>query len=202
MANPLSNNKKVRGGRRQIARVELWTRHFAQLDEDTALGVDGSVHAKLVIDPWFRLVKRTPPFWLRRLMFNGLVRVFDAWRIQLEAKRPRAYLKILLVNPDFIESRVIAGVDEQADFSSTFHPKATPLRPFPLNLLSGASPTLDGFDWTAHSHDEFAEDEDFASPAESEDWRRRAWRQFACPGGGTTYAVRRGDAWIGSWRSA
>jgi hypothetical protein len=200
MPNPLSNRKKVRGGRRQIARVETWARNLVELDVAAMLLRDGSVHAKLVIAPWYRLTKRNPPVWLRRRMFDGLLRVFHAWRARFESEQMRVCLRIWITHPDFIASRVVAEID--GGETSAFLPEASPTRPFPRELLSTTPASVDQFSWTAHAHEDHADDDDFAGKDELDRWRQRSWRQFPSRNGGTTYAVRRGDTWVGSWRSA
>jgi hypothetical protein len=133
-------------------------------------------------------------------MFDGLLRVFHAWRVRLEAEQLGVYLRIWVIHPNFIASRVVAAID--GDDISNLLPEVSPTRAFPRELLSALPASVDQLSWTAHAHEDYADDEDFAGKDELESWRRRSWRQFPSRDGGTTYAVRRGDTWVGSWRSA
>ena len=184
MANPLSDCKKVRGWRRQIARVEEWSRQVSAMDIDSVLQERGRVHAKIQIDPWNRLVRRVPPAWLRRLIVDGFFRIFDAWNAQLGPKARTAYLKIWLVHPRFMESRVVAAVDSWADFSSSFHPKVPPLRRFPSELGIGDPPLFARLNWLAHADEEVVDEE-----VVDEEMLVTASKEVV--------TIRYGDTWIG-----
>ena len=184
MPNPLSNRKKVRGWPRQIARVEAWSRGFAAIDVDSLLQDRGRVDAKILISPWFRLVRRMPPTWLRRIMVDGLIRVFDGWHSQLESRDRSAYLGIWLVHPHFMESRVVAAVGTEADDCASLLTKAPPLRRFPSELGCGNPPLFSKFDWAAHADQEFVDEDDVGEA------------------GRDGRPVRRGDVWIGTRRTA
>ena len=93
-----SNRKKVRGWKRQAARVRAW--RDAHLQPDFAhLQTYGREYAKLHLDPWDRLVRRTPPAWLRREMIHALLDVHAAWDKVIWGRPDVAYLAIWLYWP-------------------------------------------------------------------------------------------------------
>jgi hypothetical protein len=118
------NRKKVRGLKRHIRRVQGWK--AARLMPDLGhLRRSGQEYVKLTIDPWYRLVKRRPPMWLRREMVLALLDIYDAWQTQAAERSEVDYLRVWLSWPNFIDSQVIMANHARAPhYQALFRPVA------------------------------------------------------------------------------
>ena len=107
-----TNQKKVRGWKTQIKRVERWrTRHLKPDHE--FFRQNGVAYCKLWIDPWHRLTRRQPPIWLGRQMIYGLLDLYEAW---VSTAVPEVeYLKVWLMWPELTESQVVMAGTTKAE---------------------------------------------------------------------------------------
>jgi hypothetical protein len=104
----LKNQGKIRGWPRRIRALERLREEalplpIAELDHR------GFAYRKLVITPFYRLEKRQPPYWYRRLCIAALVEIGESWRAQLNAHQPELRVEVWLFHPHFIASQVVVG---------------------------------------------------------------------------------------------
>lgn len=197
MANPFSNQKKVRGWKRRIRQLERLRLAHRELDVD-ALRQGGVDYVKIWLDPWNRLVPRNPPYWYRRRILAAFIDIFDAWRERLEGAGEPHYLELWLFDPDFHRTQVVAVMgDRIASYQTLFDPaEARAARP-PARY-DDASYDLSRFRWRAgevidvltaklHALDE----RDVA------DWTRAAAR-IETTADDTLFIFDQGIVWLGS----
>ncbi len=202
MPNPLSNRKNVRGWPRQVQRVQAWQHHFSELDIRPHIAESEYVLAKIWIDPWYRLTRRTPPAWLRKRMVEGLLSIHDAWETQARRLGQPVLLQVWVCSPRFMESCVVAAVGTRAEYYARLLPRAAARSCMPEELRTTAFVGAKNLVWTSHTDDELYDDDDFAdSPALHAMVRLKAWRTFNSPWFGRCLALRRGDTWVGCRRS-
>ncbi|MDB5046691.1 MAG: hypothetical protein JWQ08_2741 [Deinococcus sp.] len=192
----LSNRKKARGGKRQAARVEAW-RQAHQTPDLAHLEQYGFDYAKLTLDPWFRLDRRTPPARLRRQMLAALLDVRVAWAEAFD-NQPPEYLAVWVGWPHFMDSQVVLATGEQAKYYRSLHPVLEESAPLPAAL--GLTPDLSTSQTALHwreSLDEspFLQDE---LPDDGGVWlASRPHRVTTLRSGGAVYWLQRGRVWIG-----
>ncbi|WP_064013976.1 hypothetical protein [Deinococcus puniceus] len=192
----LSNKKKVRGGKRQAARVEAW-RQAHRMPDLNHLEAYGCDYAKLTLDPWYRLDRRTPPARLRRQMLAAMLDVRAAWA-EAFAHQPPEYLAVWVGWPNFMESQVVLATGEQAKYYRALHPVLEESKPLPnaLGLTPALHANLSALNWR-ESLDEYpllAED----LPDDGGAWlSSRPHRITPLRAGGAVYWLERGRVWIG-----
>ncbi|MFB9993000.1 hypothetical protein ACFFLM_13585 [Deinococcus oregonensis] len=196
----LSNKKKVRGSKRQAARVEAW-RQAHQLPDLIHLEHSGFDYAKLTLDPWFRLARRTPPASLRRHMLAALLDVWAAWAEALV--QPPEYLAVWVGWPHFMDSQVVLANGDQAKYYRSLHPVLEQSAPLPdaLGLTPALCSSLAALHWY-ESLDEYPLlPEDL--PDEGGVWLdKQRHRRVPLQKGGEVIWVERGRVWIGEVNGA
>jgi hypothetical protein len=121
------------------------------LDID-ALRDHGYTYARFRIDPFYRLVKRNPPWWFRRRCLAALVDIERAWREQLDGFDQLVMLELWLGMPHFTCSEVVAACgDRIAHYDETVPKRPTGSRQLPNELRWPGDP-LDDYDWVEAAH--------------------------------------------------
>jgi hypothetical protein len=199
--DPLCNRKKVRGWKRRIRDVDRWAAHQCARDLAARVEAGGYAYAKLWIDPWYRLTQRIPPLWLRQRMVEALVRVHDAWTARLAASGEPVVSRLWIANPAFLESQVLAGVGDGAEWLRRSAPTA-PQRPFPSEWFARVPAAVREFEWTCEADvDVIDVAEDLTSRAEEDRLVARGARRETQDGRGDVLVLRVGDLWIGTRRT-
>lgn len=205
LSGKLSNKKKVRGGKRRAARVEAW-RQAHQTPDFAHLGVYGFDYAKLTLDPWFRLSRRTPPAHLRRQMIAALLDVRAAWAKALAQPsdkqpsdhQPPEYLAVWVGWPHFMESQVVLASGDQARYYRSLHPVLETSAPLPtaLGLTPALRARLAALRWRESLDEVPLLSEDL--PENPEGWlSTRPHRITPLQAGGAVIWLERGRVWIG-----
>ena len=209
-AGSLSNKKKVRGGKRQAVRVEAW-RQAHQTPDLAHLESYGFDYAKLTLDPWFRLSRRTPPARLRRQMIAALLDVRAAWakalaqpsdkqssESQPSDHQPPEYLAVWVGWPHFMESQVVVASGDQARYYRSLHPVLETSAPLPtaLGLTPALRARLAALRWRESLDEVPLLSEDL--PENPEAWlSTRPHRLTPLQAGGAVIWLERGRVWIG-----
>ena len=104
----LKNTGKVRGWPRRVRALER-LRDDGLLLPAAELDRRGFAYRKLAIDPFYRLERREPPYWYRRLCIAALVEIGESWRAQLDDAQSELRVEAWLYHPHFITSQVVLG---------------------------------------------------------------------------------------------
>lgn len=206
MANPFVNKKKVRGWKRRIREVEEWKRNYLHLDIEE-LNLSQRRYVKIWLDPWSRLIKRTPPVWFSRIILQALLDIYKAWYEKLEGLGEPFYLKIWLFNPNFIHSQVVCAIgDAFHNYDNTFD-KGTYKKDFPANLSNIPDISLFVWEqcidsnmyWESELQDNIADG--YETIANYNNIVRRSYESGQMKlsyGDDTFYKINVGDVWLGS----
>lgn len=136
MANPLANQKKIRGWKRRVKQIEQWKKRYIELDMEE-LERNQRDYVKLWIDPFYRLTRRNPPLWYARLLLAAMIEVYQSWSRQMSGFNEPYYLKIWLYHPHFINSQIVVAFREALHFyDDTFDPGQA-AKAFPAQLYGG-----------------------------------------------------------------
>ncbi|WP_235338458.1 hypothetical protein [Paenibacillus wulumuqiensis] len=209
MANPFSNKKKIRGWKRRIKQIEKWKQRYIDLDMEQ-LCRNYKDHAKLWIDPFYRLTRRNPPIWYSRLILAGMIEIYQSWSQQMQSLNEPFYLKIWLWHPNFIHSQIVVAFREYSDYYNNTFDKSNDLKVFPSHLYKRV-PGLEEFKWelAIDSVDYWLSDlqEDIGMGIRTDkDIEAIKSKAYKCEtvktsaGNHTVYNVKVGDVWLGEIR--
>jgi hypothetical protein len=185
---------KIRGWKRQIKKLEQWKQKHLNL----TLNRYGYEYVKIWLDPWYRLQKRNPPVWFRRLIVAALIEIYNSRHEQLVSLNEPFYLKIWLFEPHFIQSQVVGATGERIEYYEKLLVPDTESRKFPFEKYARSSYDLAAFDWQARvDEDIYFEQADEFTPEDFERLKKKAFRVEQTEDGDTMLTVKRGNIFVG-----
>lgn len=118
--NPFINKKKVRGWKRQVAKINSWY-HQVKTPDLSLLDEYRDEYVKIWIDPWYRLKKRNPPIWYFKLILDKFQSIFDDWEKAYKEYSKPYDLQIWLFDNSYISSEVVcAPVDKEGELRDNY----------------------------------------------------------------------------------
>lgn len=184
-----SRRKRIRGFRRILRDHQRRSCETQDID----LGFIKEQHRyyqKLGLAPW--AISEKPPLAIRKLWISRLVADFQRWHAILARHYPQFYLAVWLFEPDFGNSQVVAGIEENIPgYENAFGKLLNLPLPAAYQALAGMS----DLHWTARAQvavfwpDEFAEVRSWAAT-------KPHW-EFTTSTGDLFFAVQTGIVWIG-----
>lgn len=188
------NKAKVRGWKRQIKKLEQWKRKHVNL----TLNRYGYEYVKIWLDPWYRLQKRNPPVWFRRLIVAALIEIYESWHKQLVSLNEPFYLKIWFFEPHFIRSQIVAATGERIEYYEKLFVSDTESKKFPFEKYAHDNYDLTAFDWESCVDEDFYfEQADEFTVEEFERLKKKAFRVEQTEDGDTRLTVKRGNIFVG-----
>jgi hypothetical protein len=195
MAHGWTNNKKVRGLKRNIAQAERLLYAQRQLDM-TALEDGGYTYVKMTVAPWYNLVKRNPPIWYRRRVLRAMMAVYDAWDEQLQRCGQPYYLKIWLFHPRFWQTQVVAAVGDRIVWYTNQFAASPGTSPGDLLLYDTPDTGINRLHWQPHADEDYFDEDSGYSPQELAQLERQA-DAVEMVYGRRLFRFRRGTVWLG-----
>ena len=190
----MKNKVKVRGWKRQIKKLEQWKQKHLNLTIDSVYRYE---YVKIWLDPWYRLQKRNPPFWFRRLIVAALIEIYDSWNKQLVSLNEPFYLKIWFFEPHFIQSQVVAATGERIGYYEKLFVADTESKKFPFEKYAHGSYDLTVFDWQLRVDEDFYfEQADEFTAEEFKRLRKKAFRVEQTEDD-TMLTIKRGNIFVG-----
>lgn len=200
MSTAYANRNKVRGWPRRLRHLDRFRSAYAEPDEG-ALQTYGRDYVKLALDPWNRLVKRTPPTWYRRRVLAAVLDLYARWETSLAARGEPFYLALWLFHPQFHQTQLVAGVGGWAEgYAQEFLP-APEAPPRPPALYDAPDYDLDALTWTPGTAADYVLRSDLDAFPELARWferqRHRVVDEHVAANGERVYALRTGGVWVG-----
>jgi len=195
------DRSKVRGGRRRARAVEAFRRRHLALGEQAL--AEGRGWVKLWIDPWYRLVRREPPGWLRHQMLGALLDIHRSWHDRLaaheEATGEPFDCMLWLLGPHFVESQVVFAVGDWRDFyRDVFYPAREGAPPTPTARYRAPGLALDELEWRPVLQPDAASEAELAAdPAWARVVARHPVLDFVEIGGEPHVIFQAGQGWVG-----
>jgi hypothetical protein len=113
------NKKKIRNWPVLVKRLgEMKNQYLcddAQVLKQCLIDNRSYIDMKLYIDPFYRLEKRNPPIWYRKLFVAALMDVYANWKSLADSFSEDYYLKIWVFESNFYDSQVVLGIRERID---------------------------------------------------------------------------------------
>lgn len=156
----IPNRKKVRGWPRRLQELDRLRARNMVVDVER-LSSKGTAYdyAKLYLDPFYRLEKRNPRWWFRRLCVAALVDIAEAWRGQLTVLDRPVMLELWIGHPNFLESQVVAATGSRIERYDVAVPVCDHQSAALPNEIRWPGDPLDKFEWRAAVDIGFDDDE-------------------------------------------
>lgn len=145
----LSNNKKIRGWKRHVRKVEKWKQRVLDLDIEHLYQYQRD-YAKLWIHPFYAIPRRNPTVWYNRLLLEAMLDVYLSWSETLKKLDEKYYLKLWIYDPNFINSQVVAAYKDCLHFYDQTFEVGDQGKQFPFHKYTYLREKLEMFDWHQH----------------------------------------------------
>jgi len=211
-------HQKIRGHNRRYRQIENWRLENIDLRTDLIEKYNG-YHIDIVVHPWCDLSIinsdfKEPKGKTKQLMLNGLIDIYDSWKVKLDTLGKSYYLKIWIFEPRFSKSQVVCAVADSIEFYENHFFKPDDEKVFKSQNYGHISERLIKFDWDyCLDEDHFdncfvGEPELYTSKwtyAKAKKWFNKLLKRphrvdkYAEPDSDVTelYSFKRGDLWIG-----
>ncbi|MBK9579495.1 MAG: hypothetical protein IPO40_20690 [Fibrobacteres bacterium] len=118
----ISNTKKIRGLKKYHDILNRWKCTILS-NSEVNLSNSNRWHEKQIIDPFYRLVRRQPPFWIQNIQLENLIEIGSTWKNIYNQANTNGRVFLWLFPDPFIQSQVVAVKDEMKSFyDGTFEP--------------------------------------------------------------------------------
>ncbi|MGG1876394.1 hypothetical protein ABDI30_02200 [Paenibacillus cisolokensis] len=202
-----SIHKKIRGMRKKARKLETWADYHKQLHVDSLLQYNKE-YVKLWISPFYNLYqinpnligRKNPPYKFRRQVFYQLIEIYVAWQEQLEQLNQPYYLKIWLGDPEFMDSQIVAAINDEIDYYNHIFMDHEEHKDFPLKIHH---PLMDRFVWKRCVNGYVVWESDLETAQEVNEIQNKAFKTFETEVDGRierSYFMKTGDMWVGSMR--
>ena len=111
--------KKIRGLKRKVSKIQNWIDEYLELDIEQ-LSEHKYHYSKVYIQPWDNLTLTNseipePKGKAKKEIINGLEKIYDSWKKELDKLNQPYYLKIWLYEPRLSKSQVVCALDERIE---------------------------------------------------------------------------------------
>ena len=139
--------KKIRGLKRKVANIQNWINEYLELNVGH-LNEHKYEYAKVYVDPWDNLTLTDsqipePKGKAKKDILNGLEKIYDSWKTELEKLNKPYYLKIWLYEPRISKSQVVCAIDDKIEYYENIFEKAD----FKENNSSFTKQLSSDFNW-------------------------------------------------------
>ncbi len=120
--------KKIRGLKRKVANIQNWVNGYLELNVEHLTEYQYE-YTKVYVDPWDNLTLTNsqipePRGKAKKEIINGLEKIYDSWKIELEKLNEPYYLKIWLYEPRLSKSQVVCAIGEKIEYYQNLFEKA------------------------------------------------------------------------------
>ncbi len=111
--------KKIRGLKRKVAKIQNWIEEYLELDIEQ-LSKHKYRYSKVYVQPWDNLTLTKseipePKGKAKKEIINGLEKIYDSWKKELDKINQPYYLKIWLNEPRLSKSQVVCALGERIE---------------------------------------------------------------------------------------
>ena len=139
--------KKIRGLKRKVANIQNWINKYLILNIEHLTEYKYE-YVKVYVDPWNNLTLTDseipePKGKAKKEILNGLEKIYESWKIELNKLNRPYYLKIWLYEPRFSKSQVVCAIDDKIEYYEHIFERAD----FKLNSSSFTNQLSTDFKW-------------------------------------------------------
>jgi len=156
--------KKIRGLKRKVANIQKWINEYLELNIEHLTEYKYE-YAKVYVEPWENQTMTDsqipePKGKAKKEIINGLEKIYDSWRIELEKLNKPYYLKIWLYEPRLSKSQVVCAIEEKIEYYENIFEKAD----FKQNSSSFTAQFKSDFNWQSRVDEEIYEESELLWP--------------------------------------
>lgn len=203
-----SKKKKIRGWKRHRRKIERWKQNAINLDMDYLKNYQRQ-YEKLWIHPFYAWVRKKPPNWYNRHLFDAMIEVYLEWHRKMMDENEEFYLKIWLYDPNFINSQIVVAYRDCLDFYNKTFKIREENKEFPFNKFHSLRDKLEQFQWDLHIEIDYYDENDLnewleegsLTEKEVSKIKGKAYETIKFEnefGSFLQYSLDKGDVWIGT----
>ena len=161
--------RKIRGFNRRIRDIDNWRLDNLDLRLDLIEKYNGD-HIDIVVHPWcdISIINSKipePKRKTKKLMLNGLIDIYESWKIQLDKLDKPYYLKIWLFEQRFSKSQVVCAIADRIEYYENNFFKPDFKKQFKTSNYGQLSGRLQKFDWDYRLDEDHYENNFVGEPA-------------------------------------
>ena len=139
--------KKIRGLKRKVTNIQNWINEYLELNVEH-LNEYKYEYTKVYVDPWDNLTLTDsqipePKGKAKKDILNGLEKIYDSWKTELDKLNKPYYLKIWLYEPRISKSQVVCAIDDKIEYYENIFEQAD----FKQNDSSSTKQLSSEFKW-------------------------------------------------------
>ncbi|WP_439880136.1 hypothetical protein ACSX1A_13340 [Pontibacter sp. MBLB2868] len=162
--------KKIRGHRRRHKQIRKWVLHTLPLDLDV-LSKWQREYAEILVHPWSGIsitesVIPEPKGKTKALMLEGLLEIYQSWKVELEKLGTPYYLKLWLYEQRFSKSQVVCAIGEKIEYYQNSHRLANIKREFEGRAYGALADKLSKYSWELALDDEIHTESEYSAEPE------------------------------------
>lgn len=160
--------RKIRGHRRGWKDIADWVEDSRNLDLEY-LKSRNREYVKLWIHPWSSISIRgseigPPRGKSRQLMLQGLLDIYNSWKVQLDSLNEPYYLKIWLFDPHFSRSQVVCALGDMLNFYDQTFYKPQEQKVLHPEHFGKLSTQVEALNWELHWDEHHFKPDDLGTP--------------------------------------
>ena len=199
--------KKIRGHKRRWKNIERWILNKREFDLEYLYSRKED-WVKIRIHPWSGLTvtnSQIPELKgeTKNRVINGLIDIYDEWKLQLDNIKEPYFLRIELYNPNLRFSRIVCSIREKIDWHENIYFKPQVSKIFPSKNYGKLAERLNEFNWEYRVEENHCSDKDLEDEVDRE---MKIWMQkminkhtrvYISDDKTIHYFTQTGDVWIG-----
>jgi hypothetical protein len=112
--------KKIRGLKKKVAKIQNWVEEYLKLDIEQ-LSEYKYHYSKVYVQPWDNISLNNsqipePKGKAKKEILNGLEKIYDSWKVELEKSEKPYYLKIWIYEPRISKSQVVCAIGDRIEY--------------------------------------------------------------------------------------
>ena len=112
--------KKIRGLKKKVAKIQNWVEEYLKLDIEQ-LSEYKYHYSKVYVQPWDNISLTNsqipePKGKAKKEILNGLEKIYDSWKVELEKSEKPYYLKIWIYEPRISKSQVVCAIGDRIEY--------------------------------------------------------------------------------------
>lgn len=164
--------RKIRGHKRRWQAIDRWVDAYKQIDFNH-LKAYQYYPAEIIVHPWCDISVTNSVIpelrgTTKKRVLQGLIDIYDSWKIALEKINEPYYLKIWLYEPRFSKSQVVCAIEDRIAYYEQMFIKPEGQSGSDIGRYGELEERLSMFNWEVRDDEDFYDKSDLGSPEDYE----------------------------------